>query len=120
MSQSVTYKYQLPDDAALTSSATPPTALKAGVIVSLSAIVFMADTETTAVLTHNWKLSANALALLYPFIVWYWTTAGTAQVSFALTDSSTVTITKSTGTGSGGTFNVVLLKPHTIIGPSSI
>jgi hypothetical protein len=79
----------------------------------------MADTETTTTLTHNWKLSTNAQALLYPFIIWYWTTAGTALISFALTDSSTVTITKLSGTGSGGTFNVILMKPHTIIGPAS-
>lgn len=114
-----TYNFQPPPATTLTSSTTAPTAAQAALIVRIAAVVFMADTETTTTLTHNWKLSANALALLMPDIIWYWTTAGTATVEFALTDSSTITITKASGTGSGGTFNVVLYKPHTIIGQSS-
>jgi hypothetical protein len=114
-----TYKFQVPPATALTSGVTAPTAAQAKLINSINVVVRLDDTETTAVLTHNWALAANALALLYPLISWYWTTAGTGQVSFALTDGNTVTITKTTGTGSGGTFNVNLLKPHTIIGPST-
>lgn len=115
----VTLKFQVPPAATLTSGVTAPTALQAGKINSLNAVVRMDDTETTAVITHNWALSSNGLALLYPLISWYWTTAGTGLISFALTDGNTVTVTKTTGTGSGGTFNVNLMHPHTIIGPST-
>lgn len=115
----ITYKFQLPGASSLTSSITAPTAVQAASLSSLAMTVFMSDTEVSGTITHNWKLSTNALALLCPWPLWYWTTFGTAGISWALTDSSTVTITKLSGTGSGGTFNVILQKPHTFLWPSS-
>lgn len=115
----ITYKFQLPASAALTSGITAPTAVQALAISAFGVIVFMSDTEISGTITHNWKLSTNAQALLCPWINWYWTTYGTAGISFALTDSSTVTITKLSGTGAGGTFNVLIQKPNSILYPST-
>jgi hypothetical protein len=77
----------------------------------------MGDTDTTVVVTHNWRLSTAKLAKLFPLVSIYWTLPGTAAaiVSVALTNSLAVTITKVSATGSGGTFTVILQRPHSIV-----
>lgn len=65
------------------------------------------DADTTALVTHNWQspLSDYGTAL-FPMISWYAETVGTAGlpvVSFALTNSVAVTVTKAAGAGTGGT-----------------
>ena len=82
----------------------------------ISRVVF-ADADTTATLTHNWGISAAQLAAFFPLIDYYAQNVGTTgttlpQLTFALTDSNTVTITKTAATGSGGTFVVTLNRPY--------
>jgi len=95
---------------------TAPTAGQAAQMNSLGATVFMADTDTTAIVIHNWLLTAAQVAALEPWIVWWWTSAGTTLLGMNFTSSSTnVIVTKASGTGSGGTFNVILQNPNSLI-----
>jgi hypothetical protein len=75
-----------------------------------------ADSDTVAVLTHNWMLSAAQLAAFLPLITYYIQALDSAGVTlplltFALTDSNTVTMTKVAATGSGGTYVVTMQRP---------
>ena len=92
---------------------TPPTAAQAFFTNSLVTRVFLADSETTTTVTHNWNLSTTQLAAFYPFIFFYAQNSGTAAptLGFTLTDSCTVTIAKGTVAGTGGTFVVTMLRP---------
>ena len=94
------------------SGTVAPTATQA-VGNSLTCQVGMADADTTATITHNWGLTAANNTALYPWINWYLSTAGTAIpiLSFALS-TNTVTITKASAAGSGGTYNVVVQRPY--------
>jgi hypothetical protein len=76
--------------------------------------VVMADGDTVAVLTHNWGISAAQLAAFFPLISFYVQNIGSTAppVSFALTDSNTVTLNKTGTTGSGGTYVVSLFRPY--------
>jgi len=75
--------------------------------------VVMADADTVAVLTHNWMLSTAQLAAFLPIISFYIENIGATYppVSFALTDSNTVTMNKTATTGSGGTYVVTMARP---------
>ena len=101
-----------------TGGTTAPTTSQAQVVNSIIAQVFMADTDTTATITHNFQLTAAQLAALYPWICWYVAqfTSSNVQVqpllSFAL-GTNTVTITKASATSSGGTYNVIVQRPWT-------
>ena len=99
------------------AGASAPTAAKAARFNLLTATVNMADGDTTATITHNWRLSTAKLAKLFPLVTVYAAVAGTAAaiLSVALTDSLTVTLTKVSAAGSGGTFVVILQRPHTIV-----
>ena len=97
-------------------AATFPTAAQAFYNNTQISRVVMADGDTTAVLTHNWMLSAAQLAAFLPLIQYYIQALDSAGVtypilSFALTDSNTVTITKAAVTGSGGTYVVSMQRP---------
>jgi hypothetical protein len=79
--------------------------------------VVFGDADTTAVLTHNWMIPAAQLAAFFPLINYYIQNANSVLLTypiltFALTDSNTVTITKDAGTGTGGTFVVTLQRPY--------
>jgi hypothetical protein len=76
--------------------------------------VVTVDADTTAVLTHNWGISAAQLAAFFPLISFYVENIGATfpPVSFALTDSNTVTMTKLATTGSGATLVVTLQRPY--------
>lgn len=74
---------------------------------TLNAQVGFADADTTAVITHNWgsPLSDYGTAL-FPIPKFYMSTVGTAGLpvlTFALTNSNVITITKVAGAGTGGT-----------------
>lgn len=75
--------------------------------------VNMADGDTSATITHNWQLSTTALARGLPLAQIYTVSGGTAIASLrlAITNSIAVTLSKDGGTGSGGTFRVILRKP---------
>ena len=106
----VTYQYPV-------IGTTAPTAIQASVVSSLTCQVSMGDTDTTGVIAHNWGLSAAQNTALQPWIVGPWLqTPGTAVpiLSFALS-TNTVTITKVSATGSGGTYVVTLQRPNTIV-----
>jgi len=111
MASTVTYAHPV-------SGTTAPTAAQAARANSLTAQVNFADGDTVATVTHNWQLSAANLAKQYPFVQWYWQTAGTAvcTLQVALTNSVAVTVTKlSTAAGTGGTLCVVLQRPYSTI-----
>lgn len=93
-----------------------PTSQQAVSFNTQTSRVVFADADTVAVLTHNWGISAAQLAAFFPLIDFYAQNAGTAgttlpQLTFALTDSNTVTINKTAATGSGGTYVVTLQRP---------
>jgi len=106
----VTYVYPV-------SGTVAPTAIQAAAANAFTAQVFMADGETTVAVTHNWQVSAADLAKLFPVPIAYVSSPGTAVpiVSVALTNSVAVTINKVSAAGSGGTFNVVLFRPHSMM-----
>ncbi len=83
----------------------------------LTAQVITNDADTTAVITHNWQLTTAQLNNLWPTIQWYLAVAGTANpiLSFALTNSIAVTMTKNSSVGTGGTYTVILMRPFSEI-----
>jgi len=95
-------------------AATFPTSAQAVNVNTQISRVVMADTDTLATLTHNWLLTAAQLAQFLPLISWYVENPGVSYpvVSFALTDSNTVTMAKTVATGSGGTYVVSLFRPY--------
>lgn len=104
----VTYAYPV-------SGTVAPTIAQALGCNSLTCQVQCSDADTTAVITHNWQLTTAQLNSLFPFIGWYENAGGAgtalAQLSFALTNSVSVTVTKASATGSGGTYTVILQRP---------
>lgn len=108
----VTYAYPV-------VGATPPSAAVMKLSQTLQATVEFLDTDTTAVVTHNWgsPLSDYGTAL-FPTIKFYLQTAGTAGnpvITWALTNSNVITLTKATGAGTGGTLVVELERPWSAI-----
>lgn len=99
---------------AFTGGITPPTQAQAVQVQAVVATVAMADTDTTAAITHNMAISTAGLAAQQPYITWYISTPGTALplLSFALTDANTVTVNKTSLTGSGGTYTVIIRRPY--------
>lgn len=98
-----------------TVGATAPTQAKMKTNQVFTAQVNFADNDTTATVTHNWgsPLSDYGTAL-FPLLSWYGATLGTAglpALSFALTNSVAVTITKVAGAGTGGTITLNLWRP---------
>lgn len=105
----VTYAYPV-------SGITAPTASLMKHRSLLTVVVIMADGDATADVTHNWGLSVAELADLFPIITWEYVTPGAAAtvLTFARLTNK-ITITKAAGVGSGSTFAVTLMRPHTII-----
>lgn len=103
------------------SGVTAPTAVQASQVPTQTAQVFFADTDTQAVVTHNWGLPASFPGFLFPECIMTKSLGGGSDSSFAtgftfgLTNTNSITINKlSIGTGSGGTYNLVLRKPHSV------
>lgn len=110
----VIYKYPV-------TGTVPPTILEAlGVNTQVIEVGF-ADADTTASITHNWRMSAADLAFFFPTISMYLELSGTggpilATVIATLTDSVSVTLTKpGVAAGSAQTLVVVLQRPHSIV-----
>lgn len=105
----VTYQYPV-------IGTTAPTAIQMFELSSLTAQVSMGDTDTTGAIVHNWGLTAAQNTALQPWLSYWLQTPGTAIpiLSFALSTNS-VTITKVSVTGSGGTYVVTLQRPNTIV-----
>lgn len=107
----VTYAYPV-------TGTTPPTAAQMKKLSGLTAQVSMVDTSTTVTLTHNMGITLAQGTFLFPLIQWYVQTPGTAlaapMLSFALTNSNTITITKVVAAGSGGTYVVIVNRPNTL------
>ena len=117
MAYTITYAFQTgASGLSVTTGTTPPTALQALSANRVSAVINCADADTATLITHNWNLSVNELALLQPDIIFYATTLGTALpfISFALTNSVAITLTKTSLVGTGGTYNIVLYRPTTL------
>lgn len=106
----VTYTYPV-------TGVTPPTAAQAFRENAVTATIAWLDADTTAPIIHNWKNNATDRAQQFPVPIVNVDTQGTAvpQISIVNTDSSTMTINKVAGAGTGGTVDVVLLRPHTLI-----
>lgn len=94
-----------------------PTAAQNAPYTTLTAQCITADADTGVIIKHNWAL-ANA-ADLFPLVSFYVNVLGTAAPSLTatLTDSNTVSVGKATTAGTGCTFTVTLLRPHTILAP---
>ena len=114
----VVITYLFPTGAA---NATPPTAIQASQVPTQTAQVFFADTDAQAVVVHNMQLGPSAPFFLFPEIIMTKSLGGGSDSSFAtnftfvLTNTNSITINKlSVGTGSGGTYNLVIRRPHSI------
>jgi len=115
----VTYCHPVLGNAGTT---TAPTAAQASSIPELAAQVFFADTDAQAVITHNWGLAPTFANWLWPQIFFNKALGGASDSSFAtnftfgISNTNSVTMNKlnTLGTGSGGTYNVYIRKPHSI------
>ena len=110
MAQTITYAYPV-------AGTTAPTLLQALGCNAVTATLNWSDSETSAAIVHNFKLSAAQLANLFPFVSVNvrsdstTTLQPTTGYTVALTDSSTVTIGKTTVVGTQGTLIVVIQRP---------
>ena len=104
------------------NTSTAPTAIQASQLMEQTAEVYFDDADTQAVVVHNWGSSPGAAswaAFLHPQ-VWMYCVMRTGTPSsfatgftFGLSNTNSITINKiSVGTGSGGTYNVVMRRPH--------
>jgi hypothetical protein len=109
MAVTVTYAYPV-------AGATAPTAAQALLVNSVTAQVNMADADTTATVTHNFGLAAADPANLFPLVDINVSSPGTVVpiLSVVLTNTNAVVINKVSAAGSGGTYNVLIQKPHSI------
>ena len=97
------------------------TAAQASQVPEQQAQIQWADADTTAVFVHNWGLPNSFPTWLWPQLFMYEVGGTASQASFAtafnvsISNTNSVAITKvGVGTGSGGTFNVYLRRPHSV------
>jgi len=112
MAGTVTYTYPV-------VGTSPPSVTVAKRNQVLVAQVNFADADTTAIVTHNWQTPLSDFTSIFPLISFYNATAGTAGnavITWAHTDSSNITLTKTAGAGTGGTLNVQLERPWSALG----
>lgn len=103
----INYKYPV-------SASIAPTAQQVYGLGIVTAQVNFGDTDASAVVTHNFGLSANELADLFPAVIVDPTAGGTTFPQFTYTKATNaVTINKASTSGTGGTFDVIILRPHT-------
>ena len=100
-------------------STTPLTAAQASQVPEQQAQILWSDADTQAIFVHNWGLNGSFPTWLWP--QFFMVNASTAANSFAtnftfgLANTNQVYITKvNVGTGSGGTYNVYLRRPHSV------
>jgi hypothetical protein len=105
----VTVTYKTP-----VSGLTAPTAAQVYGLGLISAVLEIGDTDTSAVITHNFGLDANELASRFPIVVMNPTAGGTVFPQFTIAKATnSVTLTKASASGTGGSFDVFILRPHT-------
>ena len=103
----INYKYPV-------SASIAPTAQQVYGLGVVTAQVNFGDTDVSAVVTHNFGLSANELADLFPVVIVDPTASGTTFPQFTFTKATNaVTIAKASTAGTGGLFDVIILRPHT-------
>jgi hypothetical protein len=103
----INYKYPV-------SASIAPTAQQVYGLGVVTAQVNFGDTDISAVVTHNFGLSANELADLFPIVIIDPTSGGTVFPQFTFTKATNaVTMNKASTSGTGGTFDVTILRPHT-------
>lgn len=103
------------------NSTTPPTAQQASTVQDIFCQVAMtADTDTTAVITHNWGISASdSTNFGFPQILRTTLTGSTVQTFETMltydivTSTNVVTVRKTGGASSGGTWNIHLRRAWT-------
>jgi hypothetical protein len=104
------------------SGTNPATAAQAKAAAIQVAQIAFTDADTTVVVTHNYALDTAALNRGEPLVVIEQlaagaTPAGVISISKA---TNTITLTKtSTAGGSGGTFQVDIHLPHSILMPNT-
>lgn len=106
----ITYQYP-------TAGATAPTQPVMSGQNLFTANVFFADGDTQAIVTHNMQIPAADLTALMPLLRMVPVTVGTAfpGFNFVLATNS-VTINKAnTSAGTGGTFNLVVERPASLV-----
>jgi hypothetical protein len=112
MAQTITYTYPV-------AGTTPPTLAQALNCNMVVATVNWSDSEITALLTHNWGLSAAQAANLWPTTIIDYLAGSTTTLPQAITvtytNTNVVTLTKSTVVGGQGTLVVTLLRPFSEI-----
>lgn len=120
MAVTVTYEAPL----SVQGTTVGPTAAQAFGAIEVSAtIIATADGDTAATVTHNWGLSAAALALGHPWVILepLLSQALTALSAWTITTKTLnlVTLTKLASTGSGNAspqLRVHVSRPHSLIG----
>jgi len=109
---------------AYSGGTTPPTAAQmnqpGGVSTLITATINMLDADTTGTITHNFGHSSLGVSNQWPLIGWYFTTAGTAWPELTFNPSASnpgnaLTVGKVSGSGTGFTANIWLMRPHTLI-----
>jgi hypothetical protein len=112
MAQTITWVYPI-------TGTTPPTIAQALLCNEQQIQVNWSDSEITALLTHNWGLSAGQAANDWPNpIINYFagtTTTLPQAISVTFTNTNVITLTKSTVVGGQGTLIVTLLRPFSEI-----
>lgn len=113
----VTYNFQPAGTHVAVSSTVAPTASQARHFNSIGVLLEMAEADTTATLTHNWGIVANERNQYQPWISWYAKTSGTALpfLSFDVSATNAVTVTKGAASGASGSFVVLLQRPNTLV-----
>lgn len=118
MAVTTTYSFRVPGGTDVAGATTAPTVTQASKVTRIAAqVIFGADSDTTATVTHNFQTSTGDLAQLMPQTILNQSGAGTGPsvILVTRTDSVSVTLTKGTGAGSACTCEVVISKPHTIV-----
>ena len=110
MAASVNYAYPV-------SGTVAPTSAQAAAANMTNANVVFADADTTATVTHSMALSTAQLANQWPLVVINQVLGGTPSPLLLVTKAAnSIVLTKqSTASGSGGTVDVTVLRPHSII-----
>jgi hypothetical protein len=113
----ITYNFQPAGTHVAVSSTTAPTAAQARFFNSIGVLLEMAETDTTGTITHNWEIVANERGQYQPWLSWYTLTAGTALpfLSFSVAGTNAVTVTKTSASGTSGSFVVLLQRPNTLV-----
>ena len=102
----------------LGGSSAAPSAQQAATVNRINALIGYTDTDLTITLTHNWNLSAAALAANEPdiivrsFAVGNNTSFNSGDITWAVS-TNTVVGTKASIVGSGGTICITLRLPAT-------